>query len=120
MKSYKQTLKDVIECSWWPNEGPVLLRRPVVPFEDDVAIVLPLRSAPSVVKARVLIALGWACYADGETAGTLAHAISEDLRVVTGALNTLQAEGAIERFGRGTNNAGKWRLRRAEEAEAAE
>lgn len=47
MTTYKHTLLDTIECSWWPNEGPVYLRGRERPYDEDLAVTFT-RPAPAV------------------------------------------------------------------------
>lgn len=106
MTTYKHTLLDVIACSWWPNDGPVLLRPPPTPFHyDDTVDVKQFKGRATTIEKRPpsktefgerLLAV-LRRHDVPVTSADLAMSLVRMQEQIAGKLRELEAEGVVER-----------------------
>lgn len=117
-------MRDLISCSWWENEGPVLLRASR-PFEGDDHVVVPTSAprhnagpTPLEVRARILAIFKRSPTKVFETSD-IADRLRMPMKVCHRHLQHLCTDELITRDG-ARSAVGKYQLAANDDREAAE
>lgn len=115
---------DTIACSWWPNDGPVHLRRPAIALDDEfTGVVIPMVKARAMrpIQERVSLVLKRA--QRRLTTDVVGDRAKCSFEQALGALKCLREKGLVKCVRQGGPGEWEWIGRRTaedEEREAAE